>query len=178
MHLIFLHGAPATGKYTVGRELAVLTGFELFHNHIVVDDVLRRHAFGTPEFVAERDAAWRAKLTAATCKLTQGLIFTFNPEDTVPQEFINWLFYRLPADTGALLCSVELTASEPEIEARLSTAQRGAFRKLTDLALYRKLRDEGRFRAPVIPHSDLSLSTTQITPDTTAQTIAEYFKLV
>jgi hypothetical protein len=32
MHLGFLHGAPATGKYIVGCELAALMGFELYHN--------------------------------------------------------------------------------------------------------------------------------------------------
>lgn len=64
MRLLFLHGPPATGKYTVGRELAALTGWELYHNHLVVDEVLARHAFGTPGFVAERDQRWRAHLGA------------------------------------------------------------------------------------------------------------------
>ena len=50
MPLLFLHGPPATGKLTVARELAALTGWELFHNHLVVDAVLRDHPFGTPGF--------------------------------------------------------------------------------------------------------------------------------
>ena len=37
MQLVFIHGAPAVGKLTVARELAALTGFRLFHNHLTVD---------------------------------------------------------------------------------------------------------------------------------------------
>ena len=59
MHLVFLHGPAAAGKYTVAKELAALTGFELYHNHLVVDAVLRQHPFGTPGFVTMRDRLWR-----------------------------------------------------------------------------------------------------------------------
>lgn len=174
MHLVFLHGAPATGKYTVGRELAALTGFELYHNHLVVDAVLQRHAFGTPGFVAERDHAWRAHLAAAARRPAGGLIFTFNPENSVPQEFIDWLFADLPAATGATLLSVELAATEAEIEARLASASRQSFRKLTDLALYRQLRAAGAFRTPVIPRTDLRLDTARLTATEAAQAVARH----
>ena len=35
--LIFVYGLPATGKLTVARELSSLTGYKVFHNHLVVD---------------------------------------------------------------------------------------------------------------------------------------------
>src|SRR5262245_48592263 len=34
--LIFIYGPPAVGKLTVARELAGLTGYRLFHNHLTV----------------------------------------------------------------------------------------------------------------------------------------------
>ena len=37
MHLVFLYGPPGVGKLTVGTELARLTGFRLFHNHLSVN---------------------------------------------------------------------------------------------------------------------------------------------
>jgi len=171
VHLIFIHGAPATGKYTVARELAALTGHELYHNHLVVDEVLKAHAFGTPGFVAERDRRWRERFTAAAGNPNRKLIFTFNPENTVPQAFINWMFTDLPRQ-GATLFSVELTASEAAIEARLNSAQRQGFRKLTDLELYRRLRDSGSFATPVLPPADLVLDTEQHTPAASARLIA------
>jgi hypothetical protein len=39
MRLVFLYGPPGVGKLTVGRELAALTGFKLFHNHLGVNAV-------------------------------------------------------------------------------------------------------------------------------------------
>ena len=170
MNLIFLHGPPATGKYTVGRELAALTGFNLYHNHLVVDEVLRQHAFGTPGFIALRDRMWREFLGRAAVEQPPGVIFTFNSENTVPQAFIDWLFLDLTARHVALL-SVELVASESAIEARLGSSQRRGFKKLTDVNFYRELRDTGTFNTPVIPRTDLRIETEKLTPDAAAQVI-------
>lgn len=178
MHLVFLYGAPATGKYTVGRELAALTGYELFHNHVVVDAVLQRHAFGTPEFVAERDAGWRAHLTRAVEGRSSGLISTFNPENTVPQAFIDWLFHDLGARAGVTLHSVKLQASEARIAERLGSAQRHQFRKLTDVRLYAQLRADGAFDRPTIPRTDLRIDTGQVTAPDAARRIVDHFRLL
>src|SRR3989338_7426258 len=35
MDLIFLYGAPAVGKLTIAKELEKITGYPLFHNHLV-----------------------------------------------------------------------------------------------------------------------------------------------
>lgn len=172
--LVFIHGAPATGKYTVARELAAATGFELYHNHLVVDDVLKRHAFGSPAFIAKRDQAWRAHFTAAAADAGRKLIFTFNPESSVPQAFIDWLFHGLP---GVRLHSVQLQLDEALIEDRLATEQRRVFRKLTDVALYRQLRDRGAFTSPLIPRTDFKLDTGLLTPTETAGRIARHFHL-
>ncbi len=176
MILIFIHGPPASGKYTIGRELAARTGFELYHNHLVVDQVLARHAFGSPAFVAARDQAWRTHLGAAAADPARRLIFTFNPENTVPQAFIDWLFAEVPAQ-GGRLHSVGLLLSEQAIEARLATEQRRGFRKLTDLALYRRLRDSGAFRLPRSPQTDLLLDTEQAFPGDAAVQIERHFRL-
>lgn len=177
MHLVFLHGAPATGKYTVGRELAALTGFELYHNHLAVDAVLEHHAFGTPEFVAERDRLWRTHLAAAPGRGLRGLIFTFNPENSVPQAFVEWLFRELGGDPAVQLHSVELRATDAEILTRLGSAPRRGFRKLTDPVLYARLRDAGAFRHPAIPRTDLSIDTERHDAIAAARTIAAHFHL-
>ncbi len=176
MNLLFLHGPPATGKYTVGRELAALTGYELYHNHLVVDDVLKRHTFGTPGFVAERNQRWRDHLAQAVHAKQRGLIFTFNPENSVPQAFIDWLFTELPR-AGASLASIGLTATEATIEARLASEQRQGFKKLTDLALYRQLRAAGAFQSPTIPRTDLQIDTALSHPGASARQIAAHFNL-
>src|ERR1700751_4193719 len=47
MRLLFLYGPAASGKLTIARELATLTGFALFHNHLVVDAVAAAFPFGS-----------------------------------------------------------------------------------------------------------------------------------
>ncbi|NCS98135.1 MAG: hypothetical protein GW762_06140, partial [Candidatus Pacebacteria bacterium] len=37
MQLIFIYGPPAAGKLTIARELANLTNFRLYHNHLAGD---------------------------------------------------------------------------------------------------------------------------------------------
>lgn len=176
MRLLFLHGPPASGKYTIGRALAARTGWELYHNHLVVDEALRHHAFGTPGFVALRDAAWRAHFTTAVADPERRVIFTFNPESSVPQAFIDWLFGDLVA-AGATLHSAGLTLAEAEIEARLGSASRRQFRKLTDRALYRRLRDAGEFSRPLIPRTDCWLETAALAPAEAAARLDRHFRL-
>ena len=174
--LVFLHGPAAAGKYTVARELAMLTGFELYHNHLVVDEVLKSHAFGTPGFVAERDRRWREFFAQYPGPARPNIIFTFNPENTVPQAFIDWLFTEL-ARRGLQLHSVEITASEAVIESRLCTTQRQQFRKLTDVALYRQLRASGAFAMPFIPRTDLRIDTGTTAPADAARRLSAHFRL-
>lgn len=176
MHLVFLHGPPAVGKYTVARELVARTGFELYHNHAVVDAVLARHSFGSPEFVAERDRLWREHLSAAASGGGAGLVFTFNPENSVPQAFIDWLFGELGSAVRIQLFSVALMAADEVLEDRLGAASRREFRKLTDLDLYRKLRADGVFLSPVIPRNDLVVETSRGTPVQAAGVILEFLR--
>jgi hypothetical protein len=58
MKLIFLYGLPATGKLAVAVELAAMTGYKLFHNHLVVDLLLSVFEFGSPPFVEMREEIW------------------------------------------------------------------------------------------------------------------------
>ena len=56
--LVCIYGLPATGKLTVARELAAITGFRLFHNHLAVDLLLSIFEFGSPPFIELREDIW------------------------------------------------------------------------------------------------------------------------
>ena len=70
MWLVFLHGPPGSGKLTVGRELQSITGFRLFHNHLVVDlleslfefEWLRESQIRTSNDAADRHGSWSVML--------------------------------------------------------------------------------------------------------------------
>ena len=55
MKLIFIHGPVASGKLTIARALAALTGLAVFHNHLVVDAVAAVFPFGSEPFIRLRE---------------------------------------------------------------------------------------------------------------------------
>lgn len=173
MKLVFLYGPPAVGKLTVARELAARTGWRLFHNHLTVDLVLSVYDFGTPGFVALREQIWLAVIRRALADGLPGLIFTFSPENSVPQRFIDQLFAEIIA-AGSEVIPVQLTASEAELERRIDSASRRTMKKLVDLTLYRELRDRGAFSTPVMPPPALTLDTASFAPAEIAARIASF----
>jgi len=177
MILLFIHGRPATGKLTIARKLVTLTDFQLYHNHIAVDEALQLHAFGTPGFIEMRDQLWRNFFVRAAKEQPRGLIFTFSPENSVPQTFIDWLFGGWSSGGGVRIISIELLAREATIESRLDANQRKHFKKLTDATFYRQLRLRGTFDSPVIPKTDLRIDTGKLSADESARQIVAHFDL-
>ena len=171
MLLVFIHGAPAVGKLTVARELASLTGFPLFHNHLTVDLVSSLFAFGTPSFVRLREQIWLAAFAEAA-RNDLSLIFTFNPERTVKEEFIQNTIDVVEKAEGRVVF-VELTCAEAELERRIQKPSRKEFGKLASLELYRSLKSAGAFEFPKLP-SEISVDTTDQAPAVTARVIADH----
>jgi chloramphenicol 3-O-phosphotransferase len=171
MRLVFLHGPPAVGKLTVARELAKLTSFHLFHNHLTVDLVTALFAFGTEPFIRLREQIWIDAFAEAARSETS-LIFTFNPERTVREHFINDAVQTVEASGGQVVF-VELTCAEADLEQRMAGESRKEFGKLTSLEQYRELKRAGAFDYPKLP-AGLTLDTTDQSPELTARAIAEY----
>jgi hypothetical protein len=77
MHFVCVFGPPAVGKMTVGHEIAQLTGFKLFHNHMTVDPVLDIFPFGSPPFGRLVSEFRRRIIEEAVAADLPGLIFTY-----------------------------------------------------------------------------------------------------
>ena len=77
MTFIVIFGPPAVGKMTVGYELAKLTGFRLFHNHMTIDLVLNVFEFGRPQFHALVSEFRSRVFEEVAASDLPGLIFTF-----------------------------------------------------------------------------------------------------
>ena len=76
MRLVFIYGLPGTGKLTVARALAKLTGDRLFHNHLTVDLAASLFAHGSPEYMEYvRSLRLEAFARAAAAKVD--LVFMF-----------------------------------------------------------------------------------------------------
>jgi len=170
-----MYGMPATGKLTVGRELASLTGYKLFHNHLVVDALLPVFEFGSEPFVALREEMWLSVFLHAGASGLPGLIFTFNPESTVQPGFIGATVDVVEKGGGAV-DFVELVCPLAVLKARLDSESRRAHRKLTSQELFERLHAEGVFDDSRMPEPRVRVDTSLYTPAEAAAEIVRILK--
>jgi hypothetical protein len=177
MKLIFIYGLPATGKLTVAQELVAITGYRLFHNHLVVDTLLSVFEFGSPEFVELREEFWLSIFDKACRSQLPGLIFTFAPEATVRPEFIGKTISTVAA-AGGEVDFIELTCPLPELKRRMGGLSRLQYKKLTSVPLFEQLHEEGSFDASYMPAPRLSIDTGNNLPARAALQIARALELM
>lgn len=171
MRLVFLHGPAASGKLTVAKELAALTGLPLFHNHLVVDALLAVFPFGSPGFVGLRERMW-LDVFAAAADEDRSLIFTFHPEASVAPDFPQRAA-ALVAGAGGRVDFVALTCSSAIVAARVEAPSRQASGKLSSLALLRDLEAAGAFAYPPLPPAAVTVDTGTVAPRAAAERIAD-----
>jgi adenylate kinase len=171
MRLIFLHGLPGVGKLTVARELAKLTGFRIFHNHLAVDLVESVFDFGSLPFVELREEVWLAVFKRAAAAKLNGLIFTFAFDRTVRGDFIKNTRDVIESAGGEILF-VELRCSMEELEKRIADPSRQRFGKLSSALRFRELQASGAFVDPGIPEDRLVVDTTTLSTSEAASLIA------
>jgi hypothetical protein len=138
--LLFIYGPPAAGKYTIARQVADLTGLPLFHNHLVVDAVMSVFPFGTPSFVALRDEFW-LQVIGSAAREGRSLIFTFQPEASVPESFVSRVVDTVEAQGGQCIFA-RLTLSLDQQLQRIANADRSKFGKLRDPELLQSLHSQ------------------------------------
>jgi len=171
MRLIFLHGLPGVGKLTVARELAKLTGFKIFHNHLTVDLVESVFDFGSLPFIDLREEIWLAVFKRGVAANLNGLIFTFAFDRTVRPDFIESTREVIERAGGEILF-VELTCATEELERRIEHPSRQRFGKLCSVGRFRELQALGAFVDPGIPKDRLVVDTTELSASDAASSIA------
>jgi deoxyadenosine/deoxycytidine kinase len=171
---VVIYGPPASGKLTIAEQLSQLTKLKLFHNHLTVDLLLAVFEFGSPAFVTLREQIWLSVMREA-CAAKIGLIFTFAPERTVSEGFLN-LVIDEATSCAADVRVVELVCSESKIEQRLAGRSRKQFAKLRSIKEYRELRAAGAFAVPNTLIPDLRIDTSVSAPKASAARIAEMLK--
>ena len=175
MHLIFLHGPAASGKLTIARELAAISGYALFHNHLIVDAVGALFPFGSPNFVALRERFWMDSFEGAIAE-NRSLVFTFAPEASVAPDFPERVRALVEA-AGGTIDFVALTINREEQERRIDAASRAEFGKLRSLDLLRQLRDQFAVCEAAMPPSTVTVDTSATPPAKNARKIAESLRL-
>ena len=171
MRLIFLYGLPGVGKLTVARELAKLTGFRVFHNHLTVDLVGSVFDFGSEPFVELREMIWLEVFKQSVAANLNGLIFTFAFDRTVRDDFVEKTRDVVESAGGEILF-VELWCSTEELERRIEDPSREKFGKLASAVTFRELQSSGAFVDPGLPKNRLTVDTTRLSASDSASLIS------
>jgi hypothetical protein len=169
--LIFLHGLPGVGKLTTARELAQLTGFKVFHNHLAVDLVASLFEFGSRPFIELREKIWLTVFAQAASANLDGVIFTFAFDRTVRGGFIENTREVIESSGGEVLY-VELRCSTAELERRIEHPSRQRFGKLCSVGQFRELKEAGAFVDPGVPAERVVVDTTELSASDAASLIA------
>lgn len=172
--VVMLHGPAACGKLTIARELASMTGFGLFHNHLTVDLLLALFPFGSPEFIRHRERIW-LDLIGDTVRTGRSVIFTFHPERTVGQDFPEILRNQV-AEAGGRTAFVEIRCSKEAIHRRIDAESRRTMHKLVSTEFYERLERDGAFDFPPIS-SEFAVDSTINTPSQSAKAIVSALAL-
>jgi hypothetical protein len=186
-NLIILFGPPASGKSAIGHELAALTGYRFFHNHLTADPVGALFGYGSPRFGALVDAVRELLLREAAADAAMaGIVFTFVWALDLPQDnhFIRKT-EKLFADAGGEVMFVELLASlNTRIEREGTPFRVGLKPALRDVAAARGRQTEmaARYRMNATPgemgkRKHLVIDTETMEPAGAARHIAQVLGL-
>lgn len=176
MKLIFIYGPPATGKLTVAKELAKLTNFKIFHNHLTVDLVGSVLKFGTKTFF-DLSSRFRMEMFEATAKENiNGLIFTFcyaHPED---DKFVKDVKKRVKK-YGGKVDFVQLYCEKAELRTRVKEASRENFDKIKTKKGLDVTLKKGDLFTPIPFVKSLQIDNTNVSAKQVAKKIKIYYKL-
>jgi hypothetical protein len=175
MKLLFLHGAPATGKLTVAKALLRMVPGRLLDNHAAIDLARTMFDFGAPGFSELVHSVRCAALEAATAYGVTLVVMTFcyvEPDDRVLFDQFEEIMRR----HGGELLPVFLHCSREEAARRVGNPDRVERRKMTSEASLRKYLDDFNF-SPV-PRPDCLELDTEVKPaEATAREIVRHLAL-
>jgi hypothetical protein len=175
MKLVFIHGAPASGKLTVAKALLDAVPGRLLDNHAAIDVARTVFDFGTPAFWQLVQEIRVTALSAASRDQLPLMVMTFcysAPGDlpTVAR------FEDVVQRDGGQFLPVFLRCAESEIMRRIGNADRVERRKISSIEGLRKFRLDYN-DAPVPRETCVVLDTTTQTPEAAAQEIVRRFGL-
>ena len=178
MKLLLIYGPPGVGKLTVAKELAKLTGFPLFHNHLTVDLVASIFPMGT-KIYSDLVKEIRLDLIEAAAKnRVKGMIFTFvygvetygGGED---DKFIKNIIDRIRRFKGRVFF-VKLTCNEKELRRRLKHPSRKSFGKIRKIKTLRSIGKDYNLDATVPFGKSLIIDNTKLPPKRAARIIKNH----
>ncbi len=181
MKLIIIYGPPAVGKLTVAKELAKITGYKLFHNHLTVDLAYSLFPSGTKGY---SDLVEKIRLDvieiAAKIKI-KGMIFTFvygveTLGGRTDDLFVRKIIRRVEKNKGKVFF-VKLSCNEEELHKRLKYPSRKEFKKLNDAKILNSIRKKFDIDSVIPFVENQVIDSTSLSAKKVARMIKEHYKI-
>ena len=175
MKLVYIYGPPATGKLSVAKQLAKITGFRLFHNHLTADYV-------SSIFPLKNKKSNRIKWKIATKMLelaakdkVRGVIFT-KVYDVNDKKFLKRLINVLKKDCKKILF-VKLYCDTKKLYERVTNKSRKDFDKVRSTKDLKNILEKEDKYGTLPFNKSLIIDNTNLSPKKCAKKIKEYYSL-
>ena len=175
MDLVFIYGPPGVGKLSVAKELARLTGYKLFDNHVSIRCAESVFAFGTEPF-------WRIVGTirdlvfeeAAANGVSVVTTFVYSHPQDLPGTERRCASFE---SRGGRVLLVRLFCAREELERRLPQPGRAEAGKLASVEMFRELLTRHDLFSPIPGRESLEIENTALAPAEVAGLIASHYHL-
>ena len=180
MRLLFIYGPPASGKYTIGSEIAKRTGYKFFHNHVTVpvahvifpDAHEQRHGEAYSILLKQL----RLIVIQAAAQEDVNLIFTLAYSGEVDDAFIDHIVQAVESNGGDVYF-LQLTASDNTLMERVNNLSRKKLAKMDSPVRLKQVLETRDMRASVKYPNILHLDTSVLSPIEACNRVAKHFGL-
>jgi RNase adaptor protein for sRNA GlmZ degradation len=175
MKLLFIYGSPAVGKLTVAKEIAALTGFRVFHNHLSIDAVLPVFDYGTKPF-GKLVNLIRIETIKEAAHENVDLIYTFCYAKDYDDAHVERVIEAVEA-AGGTICFVLLKSDRNELNRRVTEESRRKMGKAKTVEMMDYFHATFDLLSPVPGRESLIIDNTQLSAEQAARRIIAHFNL-
>lgn len=175
MKLFIIYGPPAVGKLTVAKELAKISGFPVFHNHLTRDIV---HELYPHTLDDHYDLTLDLRLTVFHYLASHGTsaIFTYVYDGASDWPIVKQMIQAVEP-SGGEVCFVELTTDKQTLLGRVTEDSRKAHRKIHSTETLTEVMEAHEFGSMPVDNL-LVIDNTELSAHDTAVQIANHYGLL
>lgn len=173
MKLLFIYGPPAVGKLTVANEVAKLTGFKVFHNHLSVDAILPVFEFGSKPFFRLVEMI-RVETVAEAAREGVDIIYTFCYAKGLDEMHVEKVS-KAAIENGGEVFFALLTCDPDELKRRVVLEDRAKFKKANTVEMMEMFLETYDLSSPISYAEAFVIDNTNLDPAAAAAKIVDHF---